>query len=330
MSRPARRFDPEAVNLVVLASDGVANVGRTGPNSIVDQIQEEGADGIHLVTVGYGLGNYNDHLMEQLADLGDGFYAYVDTYGEAEQLFGEDLVTTLTPVAAEARSPGRRSTPSWSTSYRLIGYDNRAIADEDFTDAGIDAGELGAGHHATALYEVRLADGVEPGDVYGTASVRWTPVGTGRTGSDDVQEEASIDLVATDGDPGPSYRLSLAATVADLAQVLKQAAPYADRGVTLEESSPGAQGLADADVAGAEDLVTARRAGDRTPVDEVYKSGGLVKLVDKHYRLVNDAESLERDRWRPLGCTPSRSARPSLTAPPRCGRTRSGTSGCSA
>jgi Ca-activated chloride channel homolog len=243
------------VNLVVLASDGVANVGATGPGSIVDTIEEEGADGIHLVTVGYGLGNYNDHLMEQLADLGDGFYAYVDDYAEAEQLFGEDLVTTLTPVAAEARTQVTFD-PALVTSYRLIGYDNRAIADEDFTDAGTDAGELGAGHHATALYEVRLADGVEPGDAYGTASVRWTPVGTGRTGSDAVQEEASIDLVATDGDPGPSYRLFLAATVADLAQVLKQAAPYADRGVTLEEIRARAQSLADADVAGAEDLVT--------------------------------------------------------------------------
>jgi Ca-activated chloride channel homolog len=251
----ASQGDPEAVNLVVLASDGVANVGNTGPNSIVDRIQEEGADGIHLVTVGYGLGNYNDHLMEQLADLGDGFYAYVDTYREAEQLFGEDLVTMLTPVAAETRTQVSFD-PELVTSYRLIGYDNRAIADEDFTDAGTDAGELGAGHHATALYEVRLADGVEKGGAYGTASVRWTPVGTGRTGSDAVQEEASIDLVATDGDPGPSYRLFLAATVADLAQVLKQAAPYADRGVTLEEIRARAQSLADADVAGAEDLVT--------------------------------------------------------------------------
>ncbi len=155
-------FDPKAVNLVVLASDGVANVGDTGPDSIVDTIQEEGADGIHLVTVGYGLGNYNDHLMEQLADLGDGFYSYVDDYAEAEQLFGEDLVTTLTPVAAEARTQVSFD-PALVTSYRLIGYDNRAIDDDDFTDPGIDAGELGAGHHATALYEVRLAEGVAPG-----------------------------------------------------------------------------------------------------------------------------------------------------------------------
>lgn len=254
--------DPDAVNLVVLASDGVANVGSTGPGSITETIQEEGADGIHLVTVGYGLGNYNDHLMEQLANLGDGFYAYVDDYAEAEQLFGEDLVTTLTPVAAEARTQVTFD-PELVTSYRLIGYDNREIADEDFTDPGTDAGELGAGHHATALYEVRLAPGVEPGTVIGSAAVRWTPVGTGGTGgtgTDDApQEEATIDLLAADPDDtaaAASYRLELAATVADLAQVLKRARPYADRTVTLEDLRVRAQDLADADVPGAEDLVT--------------------------------------------------------------------------
>jgi Ca-activated chloride channel family protein len=243
-------FDPKAVNLVVLASDGVANVGRTGPGSIVEKIQEEGADGIHLVTVGYGLGNYNDHLMEQLADLGDGFYAYVDDYQEAEQLFGEDLVTTLTPVASEARTQVTFD-PELVTSYRLIGYDNRAIADEDFTDANTDAGELGAGHHATALYEVRLAPGVEQGSVIGTAAVRWTPVDTG--GAAGGQQEAVIDLVAADAPP--SYRLELAATVADLAQLLKQAAPYDDRAVTLDDLLVRAQALAGADVAGADELV---------------------------------------------------------------------------
>ena len=236
-------FDPKAVNLVVLASDGVANVGRTGPNSIVETIQEEGADGIHLVTVGYGLGNYNDHLMEQLADLGDGFYAYVDTFREAEQLFGEDIVTTLTPVAGEARTQVSFD-PELVTSYRLIGYDNRAIADEDFTDAGTDAGELGAGHHATALYEVRLVDGVEQGAVIGSAAVRWTPVGLGGPDAG-PQEETVVDLHARGDDLTPSPALALAATVADLAQVLKSAAPYDDRSVTLDDllvAGPGPRG----------------------------------------------------------------------------------------
>ncbi|KAA1426818.1 YfbK domain-containing protein [Nocardioides antri] len=198
------------------------------------------------------MGNYNDHLMEQLADLGDGFYAYVDTYDEAEQLFGEDLVTTLTPVAGEARTQVSFD-PGLVTSYRLIGYDNRAIADEDFTDPGTDAGELGAGHHATALYEVRLAPGVEPGAVIGNAAVRWTPVGPGADAA--AQEEAVVDVVAAD-DEQPSYRLDLAVTVADLAQVLKLAAPYADRGITLDDVLARAEALAAAGVAGAAELVT--------------------------------------------------------------------------
>ncbi len=249
----ASQSDPEAVNLVVLASDGVANVGSTGPGSIVDTIQEEGADGIHLVTVGYGLGNYNDHLMEQLADLGDGFYAYVDDYREAEQLFGADLVTTLVPVAAEARAQVAFD-PMLVTSYRLIGYDNRAIDDEDFTDPGTDAGELGAGHHATALYEVRLAPGVEPGQVIGTAALRWASVGVGRSAGGQLRE-AEVDVVAADDEAPASYRLDLAATVADLAEVLKHAAPYDDRAVALEDLLVRAESLAEADVAGAEDLV---------------------------------------------------------------------------
>ncbi|WP_183092656.1 vWA domain-containing protein [Nocardioides stalactiti] len=246
-------FDPQAVNLVVLASDGVANVGSTGPGSIVEKIQEEGADGIHLVTVGYGLGNYNDHLMEQLADLGDGFYAYVDDFEEAERLFGTDLVTTLTPVAAEARTQVTFD-PALVTSYRLIGYDNRAVDDDDFTDAGTDAGELGAGHQATALYEVRLADDVAPGTVIGTAALRWNPVGTG--GSGGRQQEVTIDLLAADGQAPASADLALASLVADVAQVLKRAAPFDGRDVTLEDLLVRAEELRAADAEGAPELVT--------------------------------------------------------------------------
>lgn len=235
-------FDDDAVNLVVLASDGVANVGDTGPGSLSEKIAEEGRDGIHLVTVGYGMGNYNDHLMEQLADLGDGFYSYVDTYAEAEQLFGTDLTTTLTPVAAEARTQVAFD-PELVTSYRLVGYDNRTIADEDFEDLSVDAGELGAGHRATALYEVRLVDGVEPGTPTGTATVKWASVRDGRA------HEARTELVAADPAATPSDSFELATTVADLAQLLKGAEPYRDRAVDLA-------GLRDrAEALGADELV---------------------------------------------------------------------------
>lgn len=207
-------FDPDAVNVVVLASDGVANIGDTGPGSITETIAEEGRDGIHLVTVGYGMGNYNDHLMEQLADLGDGFYSYVDTFDEAERLFGTELVTTLTPVAAEARAQVTFD-PELVRSYRLVGYDNRAIDDGDFDDLSVDAGELGAGHQATALYEVRPAEGVAPGTPIGTASVKWAGVGDG------VPHQAEVGLESADPAADPSASLALASTVADLAESLK-------------------------------------------------------------------------------------------------------------
>jgi Ca-activated chloride channel family protein len=241
-------FRDDATNVVVLASDGVANVGRTGPGSIVEEIREQGLDGIHLVTVGYGMGNYNDHLMEQLADLGDGFYAYVDDLAEAEAVFRDRITTALVPVAAQARAQVAFD-PTVVSSYRLIGYDNRGITDEQFDDQAVDAGELGAGHHATALYEVRLAEGVRPGTPIGTATVQWTSVADGST------ERASAPLVAG-GSAAPDGAFALQAVVADLAQLLKHASSVAERDVTLaglarrtaalvEAGVPGAPGVAE-------------------------------------------------------------------------------------
>ncbi len=252
-------YRPGAVNVVVLCSDGVANVGATGPGSILDTIEAEGRYGIHLVTVGYGMGNYNDHLMEQLADRGDGFYAYVDDFDEAERLFVHDLTTTLVPVAAEARAQVAFD-PAAVASYRLVGYDNRAIADADFSDAGVDAGELGSGHRATALYELRLRPGVEPGRRLGTARVQWTSVPDGRV------ERASTPVMAADPTRPPSSSLALAATTADLARALKGVAPYDDGGAPWGGLAARADALVAADVPGAGQLAAmvdqARTAGD--------------------------------------------------------------------
>lgn len=250
-----KSFREDATNIVLLASDGVANVGRTGPGSLVDEIQEQGSDGIHLVTVGYGMGNYNDHLMEQLADLGDGFYAYVDDFAEAERLFRDELATSLVPVAADARAQVELD-PEVVTSYRLVGYDNRDLADEDFDDQSVDAGELGAGHHATALYEVRLADGTEPGTPIGTATVQWTSVEEGET------RRATAELVAADEAPAEGG-LALEAAVADLAQLLKRAAPYAERDLTLADIAARVAALVDAGVPGAEGVAGMVRLAER-------------------------------------------------------------------
>ena len=202
------------VNVVVLCSDGVANVGMTGPEGITATIAEEGQQGIHLVTVGYGMGNYNDHLMEQLADQGDGFYRYVDTYEEARHLYVDELTSLLTPVADDARTQVDFD-PELVASYRLVGYDNRGMADETFEDLSADAGELGAGHRATALYEVRLAEGVAPGTQIGTASLRWVSAATRAAGS------AEAPVLAADPEVTPSDSFALATAAADLAELVK-------------------------------------------------------------------------------------------------------------
>ncbi|MBV7327271.1 von Willebrand factor type A domain-containing protein [Chloroflexi bacterium TSY] len=147
-------FQPRSINRVILASDGVANVDVTNAADIWEQIKQYAARGITLTTIGVGMGNYNDVLMEQLADTGDGFYAYVDTIEEAEQLFVHDLTGTLQTIAKDAKIQVEFD-PEVVSHYRLLGYENREVADVDFRNDAVDAGEVGAGHSVTALYEIR-------------------------------------------------------------------------------------------------------------------------------------------------------------------------------
>jgi Ca-activated chloride channel family protein len=163
-------FEESAINRVILCSDGVANVGNTGPDSIWESIEEYADAGITLTAVGVGMGNYNDVLLEQLADMGDGFYAYVDTHEEAERLFRHELVSTLQVIALDAKIQVEFN-PEVVTRYRLIGFENRAVADEDFRDNTVDAAEIGAGHSVTALYEIKLETGAK-GEI-ATVHLRW-------------------------------------------------------------------------------------------------------------------------------------------------------------
>ncbi|HSH01196.1 MAG TPA: von Willebrand factor type A domain-containing protein, partial [Anaerolineae bacterium] len=142
---------------LILCSDGVANVGATTADTILTHAQ----NGIPLSTFGFGLGSYNDQLMEQLANQGDGVYAYIDTPAEANRLFKDNLLPTLMTIAYDAKIQVAFN-PNIVTHYRLIGYENRAIADEDFRNDTVDAGEIGAGHQVTALYEIILANDVNP------------------------------------------------------------------------------------------------------------------------------------------------------------------------
>ncbi|MDT0164618.1 von Willebrand factor type A domain-containing protein [Actinotalea sp. AC32] len=156
---------------VVLISDGVANVGETDPDGILARISTQAKAGINLVSVGVGITTYNDHLLEQLADQGDGWHVYIDSDAEAERVFGTGLTGSLVVAATDARAQVEFD-PAQVSGYRLLGYENRAVADEDFRNDAIDGGEVFAGHATTALYEVALREG-SSAEPFVRATVRY-------------------------------------------------------------------------------------------------------------------------------------------------------------
>ena len=143
------------INRVLLATDGDFNVGLSDTQSLVDYISKQRKDGITLTTLGFGQGNYNDHLMEQLADKGDGNHAYIDTLMEAKKVLMEQVGATLYTVAKDAKIQVEFN-PEKVSEYRLLGYENRLLREQDFNNDKIDAGDIGAGHTVTALYEIAL------------------------------------------------------------------------------------------------------------------------------------------------------------------------------
>ena len=214
----AGTFREGGINRVILASDGVANVGDTDPEAILRRISWDASLGVQLVTVGFGMGNYNDTLMEQLADKGDGFYAYVNTIDDARTLFGSELTSTLQSVALDAKAQVEFD-PAVVESYRLIGYENRDVADDRFTDDSVDAGAIGAGHASTALYALRLTREGRDGDRIATVRVRWTEPEGGRTR--ELASDVRLgDLADRFEDTDPAFRLD--ALVAAAAEVFRQ------------------------------------------------------------------------------------------------------------
>jgi Ca-activated chloride channel family protein len=213
----AKAFDPQAINRVILCSDGVANVGNTGQETIWAQIKDYAGQQIYLTTVGFGMGNYNDVLMEQLADHGDGFYAYVDTLSEAKRLFVYELPSTLQVIARDARIQVEFN-PAVVRSYRLIGYENRDVADEDFRNDDLDAGEIGLGHSVTALYEIKFWEGASTTDPALTVYVRYEDPDSGEV----VEISRATSWAEFAGAfEAASARFQLAAVVAEYAEVLR-------------------------------------------------------------------------------------------------------------
>ncbi|MYI83209.1 MAG: DUF3520 domain-containing protein, partial [Chloroflexi bacterium] len=203
---------------IVLLSDGVANVGATGPESILKLVDVQAQRNATLTAIGVGIsGNYNDVLLEALANRGNGAYHYLADRAAADRFLGERAAGVFTETARDARIQ-LEFNPDTVRKYRLIGYENRAVSDEDFRDDSLDFGEPGFARDVTALYELRLEEGAAPDSALATARLRWLNPSSGRP----VEVEAAITVAAIAADitaASPHFRQTAAA--AEFAELLR-------------------------------------------------------------------------------------------------------------
>jgi Ca-activated chloride channel family protein len=217
----SRAFRTGEVNRVILCSDGVANIGDVDAEAILQRVSKYRHQGISLTCAGFGTGAYNDALMEQLANRGDGSYVFVDSAEEANRVFAGALAGTLQYIAKDVKIQVEFN-PQRVRRYRLLGYENREIADRDFRNDAVDAGEVGSGQSVTALYELELTeqDGEtqRQQDDLGTAYVRYRNMDT-----NEIEEIASRCRFSANQRPTPENapRFYLAACAAEFAEILR-------------------------------------------------------------------------------------------------------------
>ena len=172
-----RNFDKEGVNRVILSTDGDFNIGITNQDELKGYIERERDKGVFLSVLGFGMGNYNDALMQALAQNGNGTAAYIDTIGEARKTLVEEATSTLFPIAKDVKIQVEFN-PATVAEYRLIGYETRLLNRDDFTNDKVDAGDVGSGQTVTALYEI-----VPVGGPRSIGELRYaTPVRTAASG----------------------------------------------------------------------------------------------------------------------------------------------------
>ena len=231
-----RNAKVNTINRVILCSDGVANAGETGADAILKKIRAHVEEGITLTTVGFGMGNFNDVLMEQLANHGNGSYAYVDTLNEAKRIFVENLTGTLQLIAKDAKVQVDFN-PQVVSRFRLLGYENRHLEHEDFRDDKADGGEIGSGHSVTALYEIKLHEGAN--GQLATVFIRYEDPDTHRFS--EISEE--IFTTQLNGRfEAASSEFQLAATIAEFAEILRESF-WAQEG-SLKAVSQSIEGIA--------------------------------------------------------------------------------------
>ncbi len=166
-----QHFIKNATNRVILATDGDFNVGVSSEAELIRLIEAKAKSGVFLSVLGYGMGNLKDGNLEKLADRGNGHYAYIDSPREAYKVLVEEMGSTLVAVAKDVKIQVEFN-PAKVGAFRLIGYENRIMAHQDFNDDAKDAGEIGAGHHVTALYE--LVPAGDEGDMPGVDPLKYS------------------------------------------------------------------------------------------------------------------------------------------------------------
>jgi Ca-activated chloride channel homolog len=221
-------FEPGAENRVVVLSDGDANVGNTSWTDMLKQIKSYADRGITMSTIGLGMGNYKDTRMEQLANKGDGNNFYIDSRAQAHRVFVEDFNSTMISIARDVKIQ-MEFNPKVVQSYRLIGYENRDIADKDFRNDKVDAGEIGSGHNVTALYELVLTDTSRNNEL-AVARVRYE-----KPGPDSIATERSwtVSTSEINSERLASNELKLAFTAGTFAEILRRS-PYVSS-ITLSD-----------------------------------------------------------------------------------------------
>ena len=226
-----KHFIEGGVNRIIMASDGDLNVGMSSESALEDFVDQKRESGIYLSVLGFGDGNYKDNKMETIADHGNGNYHYIDCLEEAERVFGRNLSANLIPLANDVKLQVEFN-PAHVKGYRLIGYENRALADEDFRNDTADAGEIGPDHQFTVAYELVPADSAleiaQPNLKYGeeatgdpessdwlTCTMRYQPAG----GSDAREQSFVVDQTNLMADPGQDW--TFAASVIEFGMVMR-------------------------------------------------------------------------------------------------------------
>ena len=213
-----RSFAADGVNRVILATDGDFNVGITNPEELESFVERKRATGLFLSVLGFGRGNYNDALMQRLAQNGNGNAAYIDTLSEARKVLVEEATSTLFPIARDVKIQIEFN-PAMVSEYRLVGYETRMLAREDFSNDRVDAGEIGAGHTVTAIYELTPAgagaERIEP--------LRYRPAAEEAPNPDFADEYAFLKIRYKLPDSDTSTLITRSVTRADQAESITSA-----------------------------------------------------------------------------------------------------------